>query len=120
MLIYTSMNNINIGSFAESLFDSECTLRGYVSSKPIYDTHYDRIIEVGNKLLKIQIKCIGTNYQIFRIFFRKKYNTAVDFYAVYYLEECAWYIFPYTKNLSIRVSKRNKRLENKNNWGILK
>jgi hypothetical protein len=114
------MNNINTGSFAESLFDSECMLRGYNSSKPICDTDYDRVIEVNEKLLKIQIKCIGNKDKKFRVFLRRNYNSAVDYYAVYNIQERSWYFFPYSKQTSVRVSERNQRLENKNNWGILK
>lgn len=51
------MKNSNFkAEFATRLFDSKCLSLGYITSEPIVDVRYDRIVDKNGKLFKVQIK----------------------------------------------------------------
>ncbi len=44
------------GTPSEILFDYEATDKGFIVSRPVVDTQYDRLIDNGESIIKVQIK----------------------------------------------------------------
>ena len=47
------------GEMACRLFDARAIEKGMVSSEPVVDARYDRILDDGNRLIRVQIKWAG-------------------------------------------------------------
>ena len=112
------MDSNQLGCFAEYLFASECTKRGFIVSMPILDSSvYDCIIDIKGRLLKIQIKSTEKT----PLFHRKsvclplhnennKYTVEkIDWFCVYSKYFNGFFNFPNIGNMqSIRLSKTGK------------
>ena len=129
----TYKQNINNGEKSEMIFMSKCFADlGYMVSRPMGTTHYDLIVEVDNKPLRVQVKssrnvteCMiskGTNGNGNRG--RGKYpypEDSIDFFAVHDVPNDKWFIIPrsYTGNaIKIRFSynKGTKYVKYLDNW----
>ena len=98
-------NTKSIGDLAELAFTYQAMLRGCVVSIPVGDNaRYDRIIDNGTNLLRIQVKSAGV------ISAGNRYNVSIgrhlptgavpylpaeiDFLAIYIFPEDRWFIVP--------------------------
>lgn len=117
------------GGAIESLFDYEVMNRGYVVSAPRTDaSQYDRIVDTKNKLYRVQIKARrGNGQKSFMIKINKsqyaKYTIAdTDIIALYIEDNNSWYIFPVEECPTFfrYSSRKEKMVEYKNNWCIIK
>ncbi len=92
------------GELGEATFLLRATERGWVVSKPFGEKQcYDFIVDNGRNLLRVQVKsteapCSKHRYHInlgrgggARIPYQKN---QIDFFAIYLVQENAWYILP--------------------------
>lgn len=116
------MTNINKGDYSELLFDVKVTSLGLNVCKPVSSaTAYDRIVDNGDCLLKIQIKSVspriskknGKGYYDFK--FRRKNGDMydnIDFFCILLLDTLEWLIVPL-----VEYTTRGKSLfKFKNDW----
>lgn len=122
------------------LYEQEFTVKamryGLNVLVPTYETQYDRVIDNGENLLKVQVKASRfikvkrRNHITYEVTMgkgskvKKMYKpNEVDFFAVYIVQERVWYIFPYDVINSVKISlspngdsKYNKYI---NAWHLL-
>ena len=61
-------NTVQQGEKAEVIFQHICLVKhNYMVSKPIGTTDYDLVVEVGKKLLKVQVKSTGNQNGSIRV-----------------------------------------------------
>jgi len=123
------MDSNYLGCFAEYLFASECTKRGFIVSMPLLDSSvYDCIIDVNGLLLKIQIKSTEKSPEINTpsvcVPYSNKKNkyslNKIDWFCVYSKYFDGFFNFPNTGNMqSIRISKTGKNSIFFNNFTFL-
>jgi len=57
----TKLSRVQLGDFGESFFATEALKRGLSISKPFgSQMGYDYILENGQNLLRVQVRCVGT------------------------------------------------------------
>lgn len=120
------MDPNHLGCFAEYLFASECTKRGFVVSMPILDSSvYDCIIDVNGSLKKIQIKSTQKtplkHRKSVQVPLRNDDNKytieKIDWFCIYCEYFNGFFNFPNTGNMqSIRLSTTGKSSKYFNNF----
>lgn len=125
------MNKRN-GETAECYFDYLAMTQGFVVSEPRGDSApYDRIIEFGGKLTKVQIKMRSSHNSVkqknYVVTIQKSDKTTytskeVDIVAILLKNEDVWYFVPIKKiSKKMRINPKKDKLDAfKNNWGIFK
>ena len=111
------------GVSSEILFDYEATLRGFIVSRPVSDTHYDRLIDNGEKILRVQIKSTahkkrnrwhvkahGKVYGSYEL-----YGSRVDVIAVHVKPENVWVFY---MSSDIKAKDLYVSTKSSNNWVI--
>jgi len=98
-------NTKSLGDLAELAFTYQAMIRGWLVSVPVGDNaRYDRIVDNGTNLLRIQVKSAGV------LSSSNRYNvsigrhlptgavpylsTEIDFLAIYIFPENRWFIVP--------------------------
>lgn len=120
------------GQIIEAKFQYEALKKGFIVSKPFGDSSkYDFIIDMNNKLHKIQIKSTAnkaknrTTYWISSSSYNHKLydKTMIDFIIGYIIPTNDWYIIPITKiktkGFRINPDKDKKYKQFKNAWHLL-
>jgi hypothetical protein len=113
------------GIATELLFDHLALDRGLVVSRPLLDVPYDRIVDGGGKLIRLQIKETSTwdsgSWWV-QTSGRKKqmYVDSIDVMAIYVKPENAWVMFPASEitGSSARINLKGRHEKYINNWGI--
>ena len=105
------------------MFDYEATLKGFIVSRPVSDTHYDRLLDNGEKILRVQIKStahkkrnrwhVKTAGKLYGSL--ELYGDRVDVIAVHVKPENVWifYMSSDIKTKDLYVSTKSA-----NNWVI--
>lgn len=124
--------NKKSGETAECYFDYLAMTEGFVVSEPRGDSApYDRIIEFGGKLTKVQIKMRSSQGSVkqknYMVSIQKADGSAytpqeVDVVAILLKNENIWYFVPIKKtSKKMRVNPKKDKLDAyKNNWSIFK
>lgn len=115
-------NYIRLGDTAEFLFDAIAVRLGFIVNRPIHaGTIYDRVLDINNRFVRVQIKCVTKDNHFGGVEIRvKRHNNEaypvdrVDVIAVYALQRDAWYFFK-NKGLSSLYVRKNAI---KDNWDI--
>ena len=114
---------MNNGISSEILFDYECTQRDFIISRPVTDTAYDRLLDNGDKILRVQIKStthkkgnrwhVKAHGKMFGSY--ELYGGKIDILAVHVKPENCWVFF-----MSNDIKSRDLYVstESANNWGI--
>ena len=76
--------------YANKLFDAKCIELSYVVSTPYISSSYDKVVDIGTKLYKVQV--LSTNSH--RVSFITNETPSVDFFAVLFKKKIGWYIVP--------------------------
>lgn len=115
-----------MGCMAEYLFATECLKKGFNVSMPLLDSSpYDCVIEVGGRLLKIQVKSttknLTTNKNSVHINLGNDKNLYtkenVDYFAIFSFLFNGFFIIKNTGCMkSIRLNINGKYSENFNNF----
>lgn len=111
-----------LGDTAEFLFDAIAVRMGFIVNRPIHaGTIYDRILDINNRFIRVQIKCVTSDNECGGIELRlKRHNNQpypvdrVDVIAVYAIHRDAWYFFK-NKGFPNLYIKKNA---SKDNWDI--
>ena len=100
---------------------------GYIISQPLVDTRYDYLVEINNKIYKIQVKtaslyngCIkfstANTHTNTQGTVRKTYKNEIDFFATIYENKC--YLIPVdecgSSNKSLRLELPKDGIAKKN------
>ena len=119
---------MNLGEYAESLFTTYCIEKGYIVSKPFgHETRYDLVVDVNNKLQRVQVK--STEYIRSRdneLQVRVNYTVKeIDWFAIYLKPINEWFVIPIdaVKGIYQFTYKKNKKSKYdifKNNFGFLR
>jgi hypothetical protein len=126
--------NASYGNSSEILFDYHATIRGLTVSVPISSTltPYDRIVDNGSGLFKVQIKSTSVKnrrgnffIKLYKSSARKKQykNNDVDFFVVHIHETGDYYIIPFHKassTVTITPGVKGKYEEFLNKWELFK
>lgn len=116
------------GVAVELLFDYLLTEKGFKVLRPVFDDGYDRVVDSGGKMSRVQIKSTsskqrGSAYGV-KTCGRKdrRYNDEFDFYAIYIKPKCAWMIIPASliKASNIKITIDGKYSKYLNNWDQLR
>lgn len=115
------MNSIN-GDIAEFSFDIQAIGNGLIVCRPIHSgTVYDRIVDNGKRLFRVQVKSVTfkPKDRYYRFHLRRgnssKYkNHEVDVFACYIHKRNEWYLVP---NTGITTFNANTD-KFKENWSI--
>ena len=125
-------DTVKQGERSEMIFAHKCMIEhGYSVSTPFTTEDYDLIVDVNNKLYKVQVKssikgngnvniCKGTNGHSGL----SKYPypiEGIDFFAVHFLDSDTWYMIPRSAtgdgmNIRIALKKEGKYTPYKDNW----
>ena len=125
--------NLINGEKSEVIFMSKCFVDlGYMVSRPIGTTHYDLIVEVDNKCLRVQVKsshnstealiCKGTNGNGNKGKGKYPYpEDSIDFFAIHDIQKNEWFIIPRSmtgdsKKIRYSYKKGTKYIKYWNNW----
>ena len=107
------------------LFDHLAMERGLVVSRPLLDVRYDRIVDSGSCLFKVQIKetsrmdnggwWVQTSGNK-----RRMYGSDIDVMAVYIKPEKAWFFFPGEEitGAAMKLTLGGKYMNYLNNWEV--
>jgi hypothetical protein len=117
------MSSFTKGEIAARLFDIKCLILGYSVSVPITEIRYDRIVDIQNKLYRVQVKYCdrkcGKSKNVYNLCLKthrnkkvtnKCYTTdEIDALVVYLPSKERFYWFPpevfnNKKSLTLRVS----------------
>jgi len=124
--------NKKSGETAECYFDYLAMTEGFVVSEPRGDSApYDRIVEFGGKLTKVQIKMRSSQGSVkqknYMVSIQKADGSGytpqeVDVVAILLKNENIWYFVPIKKtSKKMRVNPKKDKLDAyKNNWSIFK
>lgn len=115
------------GISTELLFDYLATEKGFKVLRPVFDDGYDRVVDAGGRLSRVQIKScglkVGNGYQV-SVERRKAadYNTKFDYYAIYLKQQCVWVIVPARelKGQTVKITLSGKYSKYFNNWDVLR
>lgn len=111
-----------MGDTAEFLFDATAVRMGFIVNRPIHaGTIYDRVLDVNNRFIRVQIKCATRDNQCGGVEVRvKRHNNEaypvdrVDIIAVYAMHRDSWYFFKNQGLGSVYVKKNAIQ----DNWDI--
>ena len=124
-------NTVQQGEKAEVIFQHICLVKhNYMLSKPIGTTDYDLVVEVGKKLLKVQVKSTGNQNGSIRVCKGRysanskkvPYPKDLDFFACYFRHTNEWFIIPRNvteDQVNLRVAQKRgnaKYYRYKDNW----
>lgn len=124
--------NKKSGETAECYFDYLAMTQGFVVSEPRGDSApYDRIVEFGGKLTKVQIKMRSSQNSVkqknYIVSIQKADGSGytpqeVDVVAILLKNEDIWYFVPIKKtSKKMRVNPKKDKLDvYKNNWSVFK
>jgi hypothetical protein len=96
-----------------------------MTARPIYDSGYDRIVDCGGKLTRVQIKMTG--YKQEGSWWvstsgnnKRRYTNEFDVMAIYIKPKCVWILIPIRDitGSSMKVSLDGKAKKYINNWSI--
>ena len=113
------------GAAAEVLFDYHAIDRGMMTSRPVYDIGYDRIVDCDGRLTRVQIK--STTYKQDGSWMvhtqgsrGRKYTNEFDVLAVYIKLECVWMLMPFSAitGAMMKLTTEGKAKKYINNWDI--
>ena len=76
--------------YANKLFDTKCIELSYVVSTPYIPSSYDKVVDIGTKLYKVQILFTNSHH----ISFITNEQPTIDFFAILFKEKMVWYIIP--------------------------
>lgn len=115
-------NYIKLGDTAEFLFDAIAIRLGFIVNRPIHaGTIYDRVLDINNRFIRVQIKCVTKDNDFGGVEVRvKRHNNdaypvdRVDIIAVYAMQRDSWYFFKNKGASSLYVRKNAP----KENWDI--
>jgi|TARA_B100001996_G_scaffold364204_1_gene333024 hypothetical protein len=131
----TYKNTVKNGELSEQIFSKRCFVdHGYMVSSPIGTADYDFVVDVREKLYKVQVKssrtgqgnvmiCKGSNGQ--KNTGRGKYpypENSIDFFAIHDVVPDQWYIIPRKKTgdfIHLRLAYKKsvgKYSKYKDNW----
>ena len=121
----------NLGDQAEAVFTSQCIARGWGVSVPVSGSSpYDRIVDTGEALYKVQVKATGVqrpgrcDYKINLCNGSGRAYRAsdVDIYACWIRPTDDWYLIPFSDApASLVVTSSTapaKRRHQRNDWKI--
>jgi hypothetical protein len=115
------------GQSSEFLFDSVTIEKGFIVCRPIHaGSSYDRVVEFGGRMFKVQIKSV---YGVYRTNNRYRVNIMrestkgrraykkgeYDVLAVYLWDKKSWFLFPWSPRQAIYFRPGD---ESENNWRI--
>ena len=127
-------NTVRDGETSEHEFVYICSVKyGYVVSKPQRTTDYDLVVDVNNKLYKVQVKsskrgtgncmvCKGSNGQGNRGKGKYPYpEESIDFFAIHDVIPNEWYLIPRkktgeAKQIRLAYKSEGKYTKYKDNW----
>lgn len=124
--------NKKSGEAAECYFDYRAMMEGFVVSEPRGDSApYDRIVEFGGSLKKVQIKMRSSHDNVKMRSYVVNVTKAdgsgytadeIDIVAILLRNEDLWYFIPVSLiKKKVRVNpKKDKFDQFKNNWEMLK
>lgn len=121
------MNPQDFGTYVEYLFALKCIENGYKVSFPLHPhSEYDCIVDVGERLYKVQVK--GSRQEInedgdVKVQISNRKNLAyleddVDFMAIYVSQYNGFFVVPVNGNKTIRLSMKNKNAKYFNNFAF--
>lgn len=94
-------------------------------SRPLLDVRYDRIVDSGSRLVRVQIKETsrpdsGGWWVQTSDGKRRKYGSDIDVMAVYIKPEKAWFFFPGDEitGAAMKLTLGGKYLNYLNNWEV--
>ena len=135
----TYKNTVKNGEISEQIFSHKCFVEnGYMVSTPIGTADYDFVVDVNERIYKVQVKssktnngrvmiCKGSNGQ--KNVGRGKYpypENSIDFFAVHDVVPDQWYIIPRevtgdVTNIGLSYKKSvSKYSKYKDNWEFKK
>ena len=76
--------------YANKLFDTKCIELSYVVSTPYISSSYDKVVDIGTKLYKVQVLSTNSHH----VSFTTNEKPSVDFFAVLFKNKVGWYIIP--------------------------
>ena len=76
--------------YANKLFDAKCIELSYVVSTPYISSSYDKVVDIGTKLYKVQVLSTNSHH----VSFITNEKPSVDFFAVLFKKKVGWYIVP--------------------------
>lgn len=122
-----SKANSQRGQASEFLFDFSSIEKGFTVCRPVAPgSSYDRVVESGGRMFKVQIKSVYGRYggdnrfrvntmresaKGKRVYKRSEY----DVLAVYVWTEKTWFLFPWSSRQAVYFRTGDKSQEN---WGI--
>ena len=113
------------GASAEVLFDYHVINKGMMTSRPVYDIGYDRIVDCSGRLTRVQIKSTtykqGGSWLVHtKVSSGRKYTDEFDVLAVYIKLECVWMLMPLSviTGAMMKISPTGKAKKYINNWDI--
>ena len=130
----TSNNTVKNGEISEQIFSHKCFVEhGYMVSSPIGTADYDFVVDVNEKIYKIQVKsskngsghvmiCKGSNGQGNTGKGKYPYpKNSIDFFAVHDVVPNQWYIIPReatgdAKAVRLAYKSEGKYSKYKDNW----
>jgi len=111
------------GVSSEILFDYEAIQRGFIISRPVSDTHYDRLLDNGDKIIRVQIKStahkkrnrwhVKAHSKVYGSY--ELYGNRVDVIAIHIKPENVWVFY---MSSDIKVKDLYVSTKTSNNWNI--
>lgn len=114
------------GVATEILFEYDATRYGLIVSRPSYPAKYDRVVDNGSNLHRVQIKHINNtdedNLYSCKKMWKYTYNS-IDFIAIHLPRESSWFIIPAAiipaNTIKISTSLHSKYSAYFNAWYLL-
>ena len=128
--IQMKKDTVGQGEKSEQIFQTICfATYGYMVSDPISQvSYYDKIVDVNDRLLRVQVKTDqngdgnvivsqGTGGN------KYPYSETLDFFAIHMQKINEWYIIPRSatedhKHIRIALKREGKYTKYKNNWNF--
>ena len=115
----------NLGLLAESVFSSQCIARGLSVSVPMAsESPYDRMVDTGDRIIKVQIKStdtLQTNSRKYRIKLTPSSGSAyrakdVDVFAGWIKSLNLWLLVPFAEAPNTLYIPEDPSLFNRGDW----
>jgi hypothetical protein len=110
-----TMNSTQVGSISEAAVEWDLLGRGFNVLKPSVTTRYDRLVEIGDKYVRVQVKTARTDIRDgnLRVSYDSPYSSSeIDIIAVFDPATKNIYYIPINdiptgaKGFTLRVTKR--------------
>ncbi len=91
--------------YANKLFDAKCIELSYVVSTPYISSSYNKVVDIGTKLYKVQV--LSTNSHHISFITNKK--PEINFFAILFKEKMVWFIIPNVQlshTVRLKLTKR--------------